>query len=187
MLYFFKELPIWWAGHIESSDGSISEWFLHPARIYKDPFRRGNHILVWCETYTSEGKPTFNNTRNECVKISEKCASEEPWFGIEQEYTFLDVDNHPLGWPKNGYPDASILGYCGVGANKTYGRDVVEAHTRACLYAGIKLGGINAEGHPSQWEFQVGPSSGTSIGDDLWMARFLLHRIAEEFGVRCVF
>lgn len=36
---------------------------------------------------------------------------------------------------------------------------------------------------PAQWEFQVGPCLGISIGDDLWMARFLLHRISEEFGV----
>lgn len=36
---------------------------------------------------------------------------------------------------------------------------------------------------PAQWEFQVGPCIGVSIGDDLWMARFLLHRIAEDFGI----
>lgn len=34
-----------------------------------------------------------------------------------------------------------------------------------------------------QWEFQVGPCEGISIGDQLWVARFLLHRVAEEFGV----
>lgn len=36
---------------------------------------------------------------------------------------------------------------------------------------------------PAQWEFQVGPCVGVNVGDDLWMARFLLHRIAEDFGV----
>jgi len=32
---------------------------------------------------------------------------------------------------------------------------------------------------PAQWEFQVGTSLGVDIGDDLWMARFILHRVAE--------
>ena len=34
-----------------------------------------------------------------------------------------------------------------------------------------------------QWEFQVGPCEGIEMGDDLWMGRFLLHRVAEDFGV----
>ena len=36
---------------------------------------------------------------------------------------------------------------------------------------------------PAQWEFQVGPCEGITMGDDLWIARFLLHRVAEDFGV----
>lgn len=40
--------------------------------------------------------------------------------------------------------------YCGVGADKAYGRDIVEAHYRACLYAGIKITGTNAEVMPAQ-------------------------------------
>jgi glutamine synthetase len=31
--------------------------------------------------------------------------------------------------------------------------------------------------------FQIGPSPGIIAGDDLWISRFILHRIAEEFGV----
>ena len=34
-----------------------------------------------------------------------------------------------------------------------------------------------------QWEFQVGPSEGINSGDELWMARFLLYRVAEDFGI----
>lgn len=35
----------------------------------------------------------------------------------------------------------------------------------------------------SQWEFQVGPCEGISMGDHLWIARFILHRVCEDFGV----
>jgi len=45
--------------------------------------------------------------------------------------------------------------YCGVGADRVFGRDVLEAHYRACLYAGVRISGTNAEVMPAQWEFQV--------------------------------
>ena len=74
-----------------------------------------------------------------------------------------------------------------MGANKVYGRDIAEAHYRACLYAGVKIAGTNAETMPAQWEFQVGPCEGIEMGDHLWMGRFLLHRVAEDYGVVITF
>ena len=73
------------------------------------------------------------------------------------------------------------------GTGKVFARDLIEAHYRACLYAGVNISGINAEVMPSQWEFQVGPCEGISMGDHLWMARFLLVRVAEEWGVKVSF
>ena len=73
------------------------------------------------------------------------------------------------------------------GAGKVFARDLIEAHYRACLYAGINISGINAEVMPSQWEFQVGPCEGISMGDHLWMARYLLVRIAEQWGIKVSF
>jgi len=39
----------------------------------------------------------------------------------------------------------------------------------------------------SQWEFQVGPCEGIDMGDHLTMARFLLIRTAEEWGIKISF
>jgi len=36
---------------------------------------------------------------------------------------------------------------------------------------------------PAQWEFQVGPCEGIEMGDQLWMARYLLCRVAEDFSI----
>lgn len=40
--------------------------------------------------------------------------------------------------------------YCGAGADKAFGRDIVDAHYKACLFAGINISGINAEVMPGQ-------------------------------------
>ena len=64
---------------------------------------------------------------------------------------------------------------------------ILQAHYRACLYAGIRVSGENAEVMPAQWEFQVGPTEGIHMGDDLWVARYLLHKVAEEFNVVVTF
>lgn len=40
--------------------------------------------------------------------------------------------------------------YCGVGADKSFGRDISDAHYKACLYAGINISGTNGEVMPGQ-------------------------------------
>ncbi|VAI08203.1 unnamed protein product [Triticum turgidum subsp. durum] len=167
-----SQLPKW--NYDGSSTGQApgedSEVILYPQAIFKDPFRRGDNLLVMCDCYTPQGVPIPTNKRHNAAKIfnTPKVAAEETWYGIEQEYTLLQKDvNWPLGWPIGGYPGPQGPYYCAAGADKAFGRDIVDAHYKACLYAGINISGINGEVMPGQWEFQVGPSVGIAASDQL--------------------
>ena len=184
-----EDLPMWNydGSSCYQAHGSNSDVYIQPVKMYPCPFTRGDNILVMCDAYNCDMEPMATNKRKECLEIMKKAEAEKPWFGIEQEYTLFSFDKHPFGWPKNGFPGPQGPYYCGVGANKVYGRDIVTAHLRACLYAGIRVSGTNAEVMPAQWEFQVGPTEGIHMGDDLWMARYILERVAEDFGVVVTF
>ena len=161
---------------------------IKPRAIFKDPFRGGNNILVLTDTYTPAGEPLPTNTRAKAAAIFEesRVKAEEPIFGLEQEYTLFNLDKTtPLGWPVNGYPGPQGPYYCGAGADRSFGRDVCEAHYKACLFAGIDVSGINAEVMPGQWEFQVGPVAGIAAADQMYAARYILQRVCEDFGVYC--
>ena len=153
---------------------------LKPVFVCDDPIRGEPHKLVMCEVFLVSGEPHPSNTRAACREIAENYAHHDTWFGLEQEYTFFDGIK-PLGWPDNGFPAPQGGYYCGVGADEVFGRPVVEAHLENCLKAGLKISGINAEVMPGQWEFQVGPVAAPEVADQLWVARWLLYRTAEDF------
>ena len=163
--------------------GHNSDVSMKPVAIYPDPFLGGDNILVLCDTYDMDDKPMATNNRASAAEALQKVKDQRPMFGFEQEYTMYDFDGQPLGWPKGGYPKPQGPYYCGVGADKIFGRDICDAHFKACLYAGLEIGGTNAEVMPGQWEYQIGPVVGIDCSDQMWISRYMLYRIAEEFGV----
>lgn len=184
-----KELPVWNfdGSSTNQSLGKDSDVYLKPVAIFKDPFIPGDNFLVMCDTYGPEGKPVETNKRHSAMITMELAKSSKPWFGIEQEYSILDADGHPYGWPKGGFPGPQGPYYCGVGTGRVLGRMVMDCHYKACLYAGLTIAGTNVEVKPSQFEYQIGPCEGIDIGDQLWVSRYILHRVAEDFNIKVTF
>ncbi len=86
-----------------------------------------------------------------------------------------------------GFPGPQGPYYCGVGAGRVVGREIIEEHTQACIDAGLMIEGTNAEVMPGQWEFQIGAADALTVSDHLYVARWLLHRIAEDYDVVITF
>ena len=163
--------------------GSDSEVIMKARAVFKCPFRSGDNRMVLCDTYLPNGQPHITNHRAGAVEIFDKKIEEEPWFGLEQEYFLIDLKTgKPLGCEVS-IPEQGPF-YCGVGGGNALGRDIVEDHLEKCLYAGLRMSGINTEVAPAQWEFQIGPSLGIEAGDHLWVARYILNRVCEKYGVR---
>ena len=183
--------PIW--GYDGSSTyqatGDDSDLILKPIRHIPDPLMEGAY-LVLCEVYKPDGTPHETNTRAKLRHVMENGgAAQDPWIGFEQEYT-LFKGAKPLGWPDGGYPAPQGPFYCGVGADEVFGRELVDVHTEACMESGLMLYGTNAEVMPGQWEFQIGyrgvpgeSADPLTVSDHLWLGRWLLYRLGEEFGI----
>jgi len=176
-----KEPAIWGfdGSSTNQAAGDQSDVVLNPVLVVPDPIRGGDNKLVMCETLLTDLTPHPSNTRAKCAATAEQYGDLDTWFGLEQEYTFFE-GLAPLGWPDNGFPAPQGGYYCGVGSDEIFGRRVVNAHLQACIDAGIHISGINAEVMPGQWEFQIGPVAAPLIGDEMWLARWLLYRIAED-------
>ena len=178
------QIPEWGfdGSSTSQAEGHFSDLVLRPVKFIPDPIHREGDILVLCEVLHPDLTTHWSNTRRRLAEVAEKYKAHESWFGIEQEYTFFE-GNRPLMWPEKGYPAPQGGYYCGVGADEVFGREIVEAHREACERAGLSIEGTNAEVMPAQWEFQIGPLGAPDCADEIWFGRWLLYRIAEDFGV----
>jgi len=114
--------------------------------------QRKNAFLVMCEVLNPDGTPHITNRR---AKLEGYESDNDFWFGIEQEYFLIDpATDKPLGFNSNHKQGQY---YCSVGA-------------------------LNAEVAPGQWEYQIGPCVGIDSGDQLWVARYIMERVAEKYN-----
>jgi len=175
-----EDLPLWSfdGSSTEQATGGASDCILQPVAVYPDSQRK-NGYLVMCEVLNADMTPHATNGRS-LIKDDDN----DFWFGFEQEYFLWNPEtNKPLGFPLNGYPAPQGPYYCSVGATKAFGREIIEEHLDVCLDAGLNVEGINAEVAAGQWEFQIFAKGAKEAGDQIWVARYLLERIGEKYGI----
>lgn len=175
-----SDCPLWSfdGSSTEQAPGGSSDCILKPVAIFPDPARK-NGYLVMNEVLNADGTPHESNGR---ATIEDD--DNDFWFGFEQEYFLWNPEtNKPIGFPANGFPGPQGPYYCSVGAKNAFGRDIIEEHLDLCLEAGINVEGINAEVATGQWEFQVFAKGAKSAGDQIWVARYLIERAAEKYGI----
>lgn len=175
-----EELPNWGfdGSSTKQAEGRSSDCVLKPVAVYPDSTRK-NGALVMCEVMMPDGvTPHITNTRATILDDA------DTWFGFEQEY-FLMQDGRPLGFPETGYPGPQGPYYTGVGYKNIgdIARQIVEEHLDLCLDAGINHEGINAEVAKGQWEFQIFGKGSKTAADQIWVARYILTRLCEKYGV----
>ncbi|MBI4918736.1 glutamine synthetase beta-grasp domain-containing protein [archaeon] len=180
-----EDIPVWGfdGSSTNQAEGHSSDCVLRPIRFYKDPVRGGDHILVLNEVELPNGDIHSSNTRSDLRELVEKYGDKGFKFGIEQEYTLFKGDV-PLAWAELGKePKPQGPYYCAVGAGKIFGRHLVEKHIDACLEADLLFDGINWEVMPGQSEYQIGPGDPLKVADDLIVARYLMDRLGEDYGI----
>lgn len=182
-----EDVPTWGfdGSSTNQATGDRSDCLLKPVALFRDPIRGMGSLLVMCEVMLADGSPHPSNQRQNLREVVTKTNGEASncLFGLEQEYT-LFKGSRPLGFGEDRrFPAAQGPYYCGVGADEVFGRELVEEHMKACVEAEIKISGINAEVMPGQWEFQIGPLGPLEVGDHLWVARWLLYRLGEKYGI----
>tara|TARA_R110002096_G_scaffold316010_10_gene510366 strand:+ start:20155 stop:21150 length:996 start_codon:yes stop_codon:yes gene_type:complete len=163
----------------EQAEGSSSDCLLKPVKIVPDSQRK-DAALVLCEVLAADGSVHPSNFRGSFEDDTDM------WFGFEQEYTFME-GGAPLGFPQGGYPAPQGLYYCSAGSAVAKGREIVEEALDAQLSAGLEVTGINAEVMMGQWEYQIFGKGAKEACDAAWLARYILVRTAEQFGVEVDF
>ncbi|XP_056633355.1 glutamine synthetase-like [Diorhabda sublineata] len=180
-----KEIPNCTFNGSETQQANINnpDCYIVPVAVYNDPIKRGNSKLVLCEAFNAEEKPCKTNHRQRCVEVLNRACEHEIEVSFEQEYLLTDKSGIPFASQSIGDDLPAELHYAGIGAGKVLGREIAECLYRSCLYAGIEITGDRAEKVFGQWEFKLGPSPTIKAADDLWAARYLLSRIAEDYGI----
>ncbi len=191
-------LPIWNfdGSSTNQAETADSERFLKPVYICNNPFTKDSPgLLVMCAVYNDFQLtiPAVNNNYEAARAIFDKHSDTDPWFGFEQEFFLFQRDGtntkkvpphlEHIEYIEDCNPQGQY--YCSIGSENAFGRELINTFIEHCVLAELGLYGTNAEVAPGQWEFQIGTVRGIAAAHELWIARYILIRLAERYDM-CV-
>lgn len=162
---------------------SDSEIVLHPCYTVKCPFHREKGMIVLCETCDFQGNPVGSRQSAVDLFCKKEVIDEDPWFGVEQEFFICDKSTGlPIGTPPLT-SDIIRTSYCGLGAGNISHRDMVDEFLECAIFSGLSIYGLNSEVSMGQWEYQIGTVHGIEVADQLWIARYIMEKVAERHDI----
>ena len=172
-----SDIPSWSfdGSSTNQAQGRFSDLILKPVKLYYHTIHMEQipTIYVLCEVMMPDGQRHESNKR--ATLINDK----DFWVGFEQEYFLRSKHTGKIVGMKDDVEGQGRY-YCGIGMSE--GRQLVEKHLDTCLSLGIDINGVNAEVAIGQWEFQVFAKGCVDACDDLWMARYILAKLGENYG-----
>jgi len=170
-----------------------SERFLKPVYICNNPFTAElPGLLVLCAVYNDIRLtvPGLYNHYHNAATIFDAQKDTNPWFGYEQEFFLFKRNNTNSDLVPPGVDSVKCCNeqgqyYCSIGSENALGRQVLNSFISHAMEAELSLYGTNAEVAPGQWEFQIGTVPGIESAHQLWLARYIMIRVAEKFDL-CV-
>jgi len=150
---------------------NTSDLILKPVKVCLNPFIKG--LLVLCDVYMYYNNEIIPHSRNTRLRLVNYQTTDDILISVKQYYYIL-VSNDKK-------PEIYKKMYCSSKNNKT--RSFAEEHLKLCLQAGLTITSLNAESGPNQWRFTIGPTTVINVCDELWLARFLLYKLAEKNNI----
>ena len=133
------------------AEGEDQDCALKPVCFVRDPLREGDHFLVLCEVFNPDGTRHPSSGRADLrLVLANGAEKHEPWIGFGQDYIVVDRDG-ASGASAERPNESGDAHYCGVGADRTFGREVAEEHARLCEEAGLLFYGFSARTTPARF------------------------------------
>lgn len=175
---YFNSVPEWNYDGSSTGQASIEG---NTEIILKPIFTSTNEneprtIIALCDIFDINGNPLSHRKAAEEYFTREEVLKEEPWFGLEQEFFLIPKSN----FSENYFTEISNKNeYCSTNRNYTE-RCIINNFITLCHNFNITLSGVNSEVSPHQWEFQLF-GKGLNVCDQLYISRFILETIAEQY------